>query len=79
MLTEQEARRIADVFLKTADLPNIGERIRRARAEVPHATDDDIKQALKTHLELARLAKIDAGIELEEIERELDRWADDGG
>jgi hypothetical protein len=30
-------------------------------------------------LELARLAKIDAGIELEEIERELDRLADDGG
>jgi hypothetical protein len=77
MLTEQEARRIADVFLKTADLPNIGERIRRARAEVPHATDDDIRQALTTHLELTRLDQTDARIEVEEIKRELDRLADE--
>jgi hypothetical protein len=70
MLTDVEAGRIADVFLETIGLP-IRDRISRARLVAPHATDDDIKKVLVTYAELARRAKTDLDMELEELEREL--------
>ncbi len=70
MLTDVEAGRIADVFLETIGLP-IRDRISRARLAVPHATDDDINKVLATFAELARRAKTDLDMELEELEREV--------
>jgi len=75
-LTEEDARRIADAILETFGRP-VRERIKRVHTVVPHAKPDDIKRALETHIELVRLDETDAKLELEELQRELDRLPKD--
>jgi len=75
MITEQDAQRIAMIFVETTGLP-ISERLKRVHAAVPHATEDDIKRVLKTQHEIAQMEATDAAVEaaaVQKMVRLLDR------
>ena len=58
MITPEEARRIQTILEHSEGQP-IEERLRRVRAEMPHATDADIKRAFKSKMMLDDLGLVD--------------------
>ena len=58
MITPEEARRIQTILEHSEGQP-IEERLKRVRAEMPHATDADIKRAFKSKMMLDDLGLVD--------------------
>ena len=58
MITPEEARRIQTILEQSEGQP-IEERLKRVRAEIPHATNADLKRAFKSKMMLDDLGLID--------------------
>jgi hypothetical protein len=68
MITPEEARRVQTILEQSEGQP-IEERLRRVRAEIPHATDTDIKRAFKSKMMLDDLGLIDVKADIAAAEK----------
>ena len=68
MITPVEARRVQTILEQSEGQP-IEERLKRVRAEIPRATDTDIKRAFKSKMMLDDLGLIDVKADIAAAEK----------